>query len=234
MSFRPLSRPDSIEAAFAGTADHTHSRENAATAFWFLRRNALLKVLGLAGSPRRLGNTDAILAKALEGARSAGAETESIILAGLDIEPCRHCEGCIKTGVCVIDDDMQPIHRKLIEADRIILASPIFFMSVTAQSKIFIDRCQALWALKYLLKVRHTSASDGSRRRGLFMSLGGQTWPELFEPARATVKAFFAVCDVEYGEDLFFRGIDPAGAIRNHPTALQDALEAGKRLAATK
>ncbi len=194
----------------------------------------MIKVLGLAGSPRRLGNTDTLLAKALEGARSAGAETESIILAGLDIEPCRHCEGCVDTGVCVIDDDMQPLHRKLIQADRIILASPVFFMSVTAQAKVFIDRCQALWALKFLLKVRHPTDADGGRRRGLFISLGGQNWTELFDPARATAKAFFAVCDVEYGEELFFRGIDPAGAIRNHPTALQDAFEAGKRLVQPK
>ncbi|MBI4296987.1 MAG: flavodoxin family protein [Chloroflexi bacterium] len=189
-----------------------------------------MKVLGLAGSPRRGGNTDILLARALEGARSVGAETESVVLANLDIEPCRHCEGCVDTGVCVVDDDMQPMHRKLLQADRLILASPIFFMSVTAQAKIFIDRCQALWALKYLLKERHPTASDGSRRRGLFISVGGQKWPYLFDAAVPVVKAFFSVCDVEYGEELFFRDIDPVGAVKSHPTALQDAFEAGRRL----
>ena len=111
----------------------------------------VMKVLGIAGSPRRGGNTDLLLEQAMVGAKSVGAETETIVLSKLSIEPCRHCDGCLAEGQCVIDDDMQSIYPKLRQADRIILASPMFFMGITAQAKAMIDRCQALWAIKYVL-----------------------------------------------------------------------------------
>ncbi|MDZ4246836.1 MAG: flavodoxin family protein [Dehalococcoidia bacterium] len=95
-----------------------------------------LKVLAIAGSPRRKGNTDTLLEKAVEGARSnTDTEIIKIILSELCIAPCRHCDGCLHTGRCVIDDDMQSIHNLLRKADRIILASPIFFMSLGAQTR---------------------------------------------------------------------------------------------------
>jgi len=187
-------------------------------------------VVALAGSPRPGGNTDLLLERALAGARDAGAQVEEVRLNLLRVRPCQHCDGCIRTGVCVIKDDMQPIHRQLRAADRIVLAAPIFFMALPAQAKLVIDRCQALWVEKYLLGVRHTHGSDGSRRAGLFLSVGGTRFRSLFDGARATVRSFFATCDVEYAADLCFAGVDAAGAIRNHPTALKSAYEAGMKL----
>jgi hypothetical protein len=172
------------------------------------------------------------LEQALAGARASGADTEKLFLNDLDVAPCQHCDGCLHTGVCIIDDDMQPIHRQLRDADRIILASPIFFMGLTAQAKALIDRCQALWVEKYLLKVRHPLGSDGSRRRGLFIGVGGMKRANLFDPARATVRAFFATCDVAYGEEILYPGIDLYREIIRHPTALREAFEAGARLVA--
>lgn len=192
----------------------------------------MLKVLGLAGSPRRGGNTSLLLDQALAGTASAGAATERIILNDLDISPCQHCDGCLGTGVCIIGDDMQPIHQKLREVDRLILACPIFFMGLAAQAKMAIDRCQALWVARYLLGERRQWASDGSRRRGLFIAVGGMKRSGLFDGARATVKAFFATCDIAYGEELLYPGVDLYQEIRRHPTALRDAYEAGARLAA--
>lgn len=194
----------------------------------------MLKVLGLAGSPRRGGNTELLLDQALAGAVSSGAAADKLVLNERDISPCQHCDGCLETGVCVVDDDMQPLHRQLLEADRLVLASPIFFMSLSAQSKMAIDRCQALWVRKYLLKRRHTQASDGSRRRGLFIAVGGLKRPDLFEPAKVTVRAFFATCDVAYGEELFYPGVDLMGEIQHHPDALKEAFDAGARLAGRK
>lgn len=190
----------------------------------------MITVLGLAGSPRHNGNTELLLDKALAGAASLGGQIEKVALAEREIYPCRHCDGCIQTGLCIIKDDMQYLHSKLKSADRLILATPIFFMSVTAQTKIVIDRCQALWVEKYLLNIRRTLASDGSRRRGLFLSTGGLRRTDLFDPAKATVKAFFATCDVAYDDELLLPGIDSKGAIKEHPTALQDAFNAGRRL----
>lgn len=192
-------------------------------------KNEGMKVLGIAGSPRRGGNTDLLLEQAMSGARAAGGETESIVLQGLDISPCRECDGCLKDGRCVIEDDMQWIYIRLREADRLIVASPVFFMGLTVQTKMMIDRCQALWVMKYVLK-RSVALNFDKQRRGLFISVGGTGFSKLFQPSLATIKSFFAVLDMVLEGELTFSRIDTKEAIKDHPTALQDAFDAGKRL----
>jgi multimeric flavodoxin WrbA len=189
-----------------------------------------LKVIGIAGSPRRDGNTDHLLRQVIDGASSQGAKTKTIILSELNISPCRHCDGCIQTGKCVIDDDMQRIHTDLREADRIILASPIFFMGVTAQTKAMIDRCQALWVIKYVLKMP-VAINPDKKRTGFFVSVGGTRLRHLFEPAMATVKSWYTTLDITYAGELVFPGIDDKGAIDLHPSALKDAFTTGQELA---
>lgn len=189
-----------------------------------------LKVLGIAGSPRRDGNTDLLLIQVMAGASSQGAKVKTVILSELNIAPCRHCDGCIKTGKCVVDDDMQWLHTDLREADRIVLASPIFFMGVTAQTKAMIDRCQALWVIKYVLKLP-VAINRGKERRGVFVSVGGTKLRNLFEPAMATVKSWFTTLDVKYVGELVFSGVDESGSIHSHPTALKDAFSFGQKLA---
>ena len=186
-----------------------------------------LFVLGIAGSPRRGGNTDLLLDEALKGATSQGARTKKIVLKDLKIAPCDHSDACFKTGKCYINDDMQKIYRYLEKADRIVLASPIQFMTVTAEMKIMIDRCQSLWAKKYILGQPPLSEKD---RRGLFIAVGGTTFTKLFDPAQATIKALFNTLDVTYDGELLFRGIDEKGAITKHPDALKQSFEAGQKL----
>ncbi|MEK7281918.1 MAG: flavodoxin family protein [Chloroflexota bacterium] len=192
----------------------------------------MLQVLGLWGSPRWGGNSELLLDKALAGAQSQGAVVEKIVLNDLDIRPCQHCDGCLHTGLCIVDDDMQPLHHKLIAADRLILSAPIFFMGLPAQAKVAVDRCQALWVTKYLLKRRHPYAKDGSRRRGLWLGVGGRTGPNRFDASRATVQAFFATCDVTYEDELLYPGVDAYQEILKHPTALEEAYAAGRRFGA--
>ncbi len=190
-----------------------------------------LKVLGIAGSPRRDGNTDHLLKEVMAGVSGKGAETKAVVLSELNISPCRHCDGCIKTGKCVVDDDMQWLHTDLREADRIVLASPIFFMGVTAQTKAMIDRCQALWVIKYVLKLP-VAINPGKERMGVFVSVGGTRLRNLFEPARATVKSWFTTLDIKYSDELVFSGIDESESIHLHPTALKDAFSLGQKLTA--
>jgi len=190
-----------------------------------------LKVLGIAGSPRREGNTDHLLHQVIAGASSQGAKTKTVILSELNISPCRHCDGCIKTGKCVIDDDMQWLHTDLRETDRIVLASPVFFMGVTAQTKAMIDRCQALWVIKYVLKLP-VAINPGGERKGIFVSVGGTRLHNLFQPAIATVKSWFIALDINYDGEVVFSGIDEKDAILMHPTALKDAFVAGQELVA--
>jgi len=188
-----------------------------------------MKVLGLFGSPRRGGNTDLLLEEMLRGAQAQGAEIERVFLSDWDVSGCRECRRCEIDGDCVIQDQMQRLYPKLLQADYIILASPIFFYGVTSQAKRMIDRCQALWARKYILK-KIPVQEESARRKGWFISVAGSRGAKVFEGAALTVKYFFDALDVEYVGELTFRKIDAKGAIKKHPTALRQAFEAGKRL----
>jgi len=187
-----------------------------------------LRVLGIAGSPRRGGNTDLLLAEVMKGAASKGAEIKTIVLNDLRITPCQHCDACFEAGRCKVEDDMQMVYGELERADRIVLASPLHFMGVTAQAKAMIDRCQALWARKYILK--QPPLGDRRERKGLFIAIGGMKLANLFESALAAVKALFKVLDIAYAGDLLFPGVDEKGAIAKHPDALKQAFLAGQRL----
>jgi multimeric flavodoxin WrbA len=189
---------------------------------------AELKVLGIAGSPRRGGNTDLLLAEVMKGAANKGAIVNTIILSNLDISPCQHCDACLKAGKCRIEDDMQMVYNELEQADSIVLASPIQFMGVSAQAKAMIDRCQAMWARKYVLN--QPPLGDRRERKGLFISVGGRKAANMFEPAVATIKSWFTVLDITYAGELLFPGVDEKGAIANNPDALNKAFLAGQKL----
>jgi multimeric flavodoxin WrbA len=101
-------------------------------------------VLIFKGSPREKGNSSILADKAAEGAKAAGAEVESFSLHNMDIRPCDACDICQETGVCVLKDDMQTLYPKLQNADAILIASPIYWFTINAQTKLFIDRWYAL------------------------------------------------------------------------------------------
>ena len=188
-----------------------------------------MRVLGIFGSPRRGGNTEILLEEALKGAEKEGAETERLHVADFNIMPCVECLACYEEGRCVILDDMQKIYLKLLEADIIILASPIFFYGMTAWAKAMVDRCQALWSRKYILK-EASLGKEGKKRKGFFISVGGTKGQKVFEGAILTAKYFFDVLNAAYAGDLVFRGVDGKGDILKNPGALQQAFEAGRKL----
>ena len=183
-------------------------------------------VLGIMGSPRIKGNTDLLLDEALKGAQKEGAEVEKIMVDKLKIAPCREYYGCLRDGNCVIRDDMDDIFPKLLSADAVIVASPMFFYGLSGQLKVLIDRCQALWAKKYVLK---QDVSD-LNRKGAFIAVGATRGKQLFDGSILTVKYFFKAISVNYVDELLVRGVDKKGEIKEHPTALSDAFELGKKL----
>ena len=99
-----------------------------------------MKVLGVLGSPRVGGNSDILLDRALAGAKEAGAEVEKIILCQKNISGCLNCEKCNQTGICVLKDDMPEIHKKILESEALIHSVPVYFWSMTAQMKAYLDR----------------------------------------------------------------------------------------------
>ncbi|GAB4419474.1 MAG: flavodoxin family protein [Thermodesulfovibrionales bacterium] len=187
-----------------------------------------MKVIAFNGSPRIHGNTEVLLKETLKAVDEAGHEIRLFELNLTDIKPCQDCGGCDKTGECIIKDDMGEIYDAIREADRIILASPIFFFGLSAQAKIMIDRCQSFWCEKYLLKKPLPEGPYG--RRGLLLLVAGMKIEIGIQCAEATAKAFFRTISVPKHEVLSFTGVDAKGAILKHPTALRDAYQAGRDL----
>lgn len=187
-----------------------------------------MNVIAFHGSPRIGGNTDLLLGETLKAIDTGIHKIHLFKLNQMDIKPCQNCGGCENTGVCIIKDDMGPIYEAIRSADRVILASPIFFFGLSAQTKIMIDRCQAFWCEKYLLK--KTLSSEHHGRKGLLMLVGGMKSDTGLRCAEATAKAFFRSISVPVHETLGFLNIDAKGAIMNHPTALHQGFEAGIKL----
>ncbi len=191
--------------------------------------NMSKKVLGILGSPRVHGNTADLLEAALRGAKGAGAEVERLDLARMRVAPCLECRQCDQGAACAHGtDDMGLIYAMIREVDAIVLASPIFFMSVTAQAKAMIDRCQCFWVERYVLGRR---AYEGrARPKGLFLSCAGSQKPIVFEPAKHVVKAFFAALDYEYAGDVLLDFTDDPSLAPRKAQALDRAEAAGRSL----
>jgi multimeric flavodoxin WrbA len=104
------------------------------------------QVIVILGSPREKGNSAILAEQISKGAKSVGADIETIFLQGLKIAPCKSCYACQKPNSkgCATKDDMQSLYLKLIKADAWVIASPVYWFSMSAQTKIFLDRCFAL------------------------------------------------------------------------------------------
>ena len=187
-----------------------------------------MNVIAFHGSPRIEGNVDILLAEMLKPVREAGHEIRLFKLNFMNIKPCQDCGGCDKTGTCIINDDMEVIYAAIREADRVILASPIFFFALSAQAKAMVDRCQSFWCEKYLLKKPIPEGPYG--RKGLLVLVGGMKREVGIQCSGETAKAFFRTISVPSHETLSFLGVDAKGAILEHPTALKEAAEAGRKL----
>jgi multimeric flavodoxin WrbA len=192
--------------------------------------NGKIKLVAVYGSPRINGNTSTLLRHAVKGAREAGAHVDEIFLRDLNISPCLEIYGCKTTGHCVIQDDFQKVERLLMACDGVMLASPIFFYTVSAHMKIFMDRCQSLWVKKYWID-RIPFGEKTGRRKGLFISVGATTGKKLFDGPLLTAKFFLDVLDAELWRALLYRGLDFEGDVLKHPEYLEEAFGAGKSLA---
>lgn len=187
-----------------------------------------MRVLGIAGSPRRNGNTDLLLKEFLRGASDKGARVKTLYLDKLEIAPCQHCDTCLKKGMCRIQDDMQKIYTELEGSDLIVLASPVQFSGPPSQVKAMIDRCQCLWARKYVLKI--PPLNNKKNKKGFLISVGGTRIKGMFEPTIAIVKTWFHVLDIEYAGELLLSGTDQKGAVLKNPDIMQKTYEWGQKL----
>ncbi|MBU4377378.1 MAG: flavodoxin family protein [Candidatus Omnitrophica bacterium] len=191
-----------------------------------MKTSGVAKVLGINASPRKGGNTDIIIDKILEAAKDNGADTDKIFLNGLRLQYCQECEEPDNNGNCNFKDDMGVVYRKFKEADVVILASPIFFGSISGQAKMMIDRFQCAWRAKHILK----KDAFGEKRIGAFIAVAASERQDFFENAKAIVKNLFATLNIEYKKELYFTGIDAKADILKHPDLLEKAYKLGEDL----
>jgi len=186
-----------------------------------------IKIAAVYASPRRNGNTAALLSAAMQGAEDAGASVDSIVLRDYAMSPCLEIYGCKEKGECAIRDDFQAVRDRILAADAIAVATPVFFYTVSAHLKIFMDRCQSLWVKKYWIDPQPAEKLPPARK-GLIISAGATKGKKLFDGMLLSMRYFFDVLDAGVDETLLCRGLDFEGDIHRFP----EYLEAARRLGA--
>jgi multimeric flavodoxin WrbA len=179
-------------------------------------------ILILKGSPREKGNSAILADRAADGGRAAGAQVESVYLHGLDIRPCDGCDLC-NAGACIIEDDMLPLYPKLASADAILLASPIYWFTYTAQLKLCIDRWYGFQGHRWQ-EVAH-------KRFGLILTYGDT---DLYTSgAINAIHTIETMCRFLKSElaGIVHGSLSEAGEAEKHPDLLQQAYDLGRLLA---
>jgi multimeric flavodoxin WrbA len=182
----------------------------------------LPRVLAIAGSPRRGGNTDALLDACAEGVRRAGGEVDLLIVEKCGIGPCVGCNGCSRYGRCIVSDGMQEVYPRIDAADAIVVATPVYFATVPAVLKGFYDRCQPYWARRYVL---HEPIAR--RRPAGIIVVGGGGDPYGSECAVATTRSVFAVLGLDCLDELRVEA-DARGDALAQEDALTRARQVGE------
>jgi multimeric flavodoxin WrbA len=191
-----------------------------------------VNITAIYGSPRTNGNTDILLQAFLSGLRDAGGSAREIFLRDLNIQPCIACNGCAKTGRCVLQDDMDQVYPVFETSDVIVFAVPVFFYGFGAMAKAMVDRSQAFWVRKYQLKQDMNKARPGRSGHGIVLSVGGAKGKRNFEGVLLTAKYFFDALGMSMAHHLTYGSVDEAGAIRQHPAACAEAEALGREIAA--
>jgi len=190
------------------------------------------QVLAFATGPRRHGNSETLLDWVLaDMAGEPDIAVEKIALDEVTVHPCRGCNACEVLNKCVQRDDMDNIHDKIIAADCILFATPIYCLGICAEGKALVDRAQVFRSRKYVLKLPVVPPERLGKRLGIFIASAGQNWDIVFDGAKLSIKCFFHVTeirdrDIHY---LLVRGVDKAGEVQTHPTAREEARATAKR-----
>jgi multimeric flavodoxin WrbA len=184
------------------------------------------RILAIYGSPREGGNTDTLMDHFLEGASEYSWGADRVYLRELDFTPCNECNGCEKTGRCVIRDELNPLFDKLLNYERVAFSYPVFFLGPPALTKAFMDRGQFLWVRRYVLNV--SPVIPGADHRAFLMSVGGFKGSEkIFSCNRSILRSFLLVCGLKYEGELFVNGMEHREDVKQSNELCSRAREAG-------
>jgi multimeric flavodoxin WrbA len=186
------------------------------------------KILVLLGSPRRKGNSAILAGKIAEGAKSKGANVKTVFLHGLKISPCTACYACQKpkSKGCSIDDDMQPLYRAMLEADAWVIASPVYWFTLSSQTKLWMDRCLAFPA--------YGKEPFEGKRIAIAMTYGGE---DPFDSgcvnALRTFQDAYSYVGANIVGMVYGSAMEP-GDIKSNRALMREAKELGSKLAGNK
>lgn len=183
------------------------------------------RILVIKGSPREKGNSSLLADQLVAGARAAGAEVEVFILQNMNIQACNSCDACQESpeNGCILEDDMQKLYPKLRQANAIAIATPIYWFTMSAQTKLFIDR----W---YAMESPQGNALKG-KTFGIILTYGDtdpvtsgainaiRSFEDMFRYLKADISGFV------YGS------ANQAGEIKGQADLLERAFKLGQKMA---
>ena len=174
------------------------------------------RVIVISSSLRHGSNSDMLADKFAAGAMSAGNDVEKISLVGKEIQFCKGCMGCQRLGRCVINDDVNGIMAKVLEADVVVWATPIYYYEMSGQMKTLIDRMNAMYPLDYKFRDVYllTTAAEDEDYVPKRTEAGLTGWIDCYEKSRLA-------------GTLFCGGVNDAREIEGN-SKLQEAFEMGK------
>jgi multimeric flavodoxin WrbA len=191
----------------------------------------IMRVCGIVGSPKKNGNVDLLVSQVLKGASSRGAETSKLYLNDMRIKPCQSCGTNPHLEYCLFDDDMKEVYQALESCDAVVLGSPVYFDTVSAQTKLMIDRCNCL--MPYVERPDGTAGFERrikKRKKGVFIAVAGTE--QKFGTVRATVKGFFNWTNIEPFETILYTHDDnEVGGVKKDRKMMNQALDVGIRIA---
>lgn len=181
-----------------------------------------MKTLIFFASPNKNGNTYKLVQKFIDGIKG---EVDIVNVYDKKVAPCTDCKYCHSKEQCAIKDDMQEIYNKISDSDVIVIASPMYFSSVTAPMKAVIDRLQIYWSKKYIRKDRENL----KKRKAVVLGTSGSYWENMFQPLEAVLNHTFAAMDAKDMEKVYAVNTDSIPVEKNEEK-LKEAYELGVKI----
>ncbi len=168
-------------------------------------------ITAISSSHRKSGNTDKMLDIFID-VISKTNDVEKIKLINYDLNICEACLDCYQDGLCILEDDINNLYKRVEKAEGLIISSPIYFASITSALKIFIDRAEPYRAKNIL---QNNVNKKNKYKKGYFLGVGAYKTDLFYNNAKEIIKNYFHSLNIKYTGELFFRGVGKKGEIES-------------------
>ena len=179
------------------------------------------RVLAFVGSPRVGGNTDILIDEVLRGAKEKGAVVDKVYLGQSTIAPCRACDACADTGICIQRDDMDDLLDRMSQSDVWVFGTPVYWWGATAQFKLFLDRWYAPW------HIAGTRSLFDNRKAVLVVTMGDGN-PSTADPTLGMFDRALTYVGIEVAATVLAPGVHALGEVAARSDLMEEAREAGR------